>query len=173
LQIGGWGQEAASEQGMVLGLDGAALAGALDPLGATAARPVQRQPMTARLQPLLDRARLRGVGVGPSDIGDQQAADREPFFDIGEVVGDRSRHVLVAQDFQQPQTRIIVVVPGHRAGRKAAGNQMRAAVLCLCHRDHPLSPFDACKSSAAPVSHLPLLFAMCEISPIVRHSIAP
>ena len=35
------GQKAASEEGVVLGLDGAALTRALDALGASAARPMQ------------------------------------------------------------------------------------------------------------------------------------
>ena len=59
------GQEIAAEQRVVLGLDGAALPRALDPLGAAAARPVQRQPMAAGLQPALasrGTARHRGRG---------------------------------------------------------------------------------------------------------------
>ena len=94
------GQEIAPEQGVVLGLDGAALAGALHPLGAAAARAMQGQPMAARLQPALDRARLRGVGVGAGHIGDQQPADRQPFLDIREVVGDRGRNVSFGEEPQ-------------------------------------------------------------------------
>ena len=118
----------------MLGLDGAALAQALHPLGATAAGAMQAQPMAARLQPALDGAALRGIGIGAGHVGDQQPADRQPFLDVREVVGDRSRNVPFGQEPQQPQAGIVVVVPGHRTGRKTAGNQMRAAGLRLCHR---------------------------------------
>ena len=128
------GQEVAPEEGVVLGLDGAALAGALDPLGAAAAGAMQGQPMAARLQPALDGAGLRGVGVGAGDVGDQQPADRQPFLDVREVVGDRGRNVPFGQQPQQPQAGIVVVVPGIRTGWKTAGNQMRAAGFRLCHR---------------------------------------
>jgi hypothetical protein len=82
------GQEAAAEEGVVFALDGAARAGALDPLGTAAAGAVQRQPMAARLEPLAHRAGLRRVGVGAGDIGDQQSAERQPPLDIDEIVGD-------------------------------------------------------------------------------------
>ena len=47
------GQEVAAQQGMVLGLDGAPLPAALDPLGPPAAGAVQGEPMPARLKPAL------------------------------------------------------------------------------------------------------------------------
>ena len=97
---------------MVLGLDGAALAHAFDPLGAAAAGAVQAQPVAAGLQPVPDGAALRGVGIRAGDVGDQQPADRQPFLDVGEVVGDRGRNVLFGQQSQQPQAGIVVVVTG-------------------------------------------------------------
>ena len=140
------GQEAAAEQRVVLGLDGAALAHALDPLGAAAAGAMQAQPVAARLQPMLDGAALRGVGIGAGHVGDQQLADRQPFLDVGEVVGDRGRNVLLGQQLQQPQAGIVVVVPGMRTGRKTAGDEMRAAGLLPCHWiDSPFSTmFPSC-----------------------------
>src|SRR5262249_41664703 len=73
LADGRMSQEAAPEQRVVLGLDGAALATALDALGATAAGAVQSQPMAAGLEPALERAALPGIGIRSGDVGDQQA----------------------------------------------------------------------------------------------------
>ena len=128
------GQEEAAQQRVMLGLDGAALAHALHPLRAAAARPMQAQPMAARFEPARDGAALRGVGVGAGHIGDQQPADRQPLLDVREVVGDRGLNVPFGQEPQQPQARMVVVVSGGRAGRKAAGDEMRATKRSLCHQ---------------------------------------
>jgi len=53
--------------------------------------------MAARLKPLADGACLRSVRVGAGDVGDQQLAERQPFCDIGEIVGDRGRDVALGQ----------------------------------------------------------------------------
>jgi len=90
--------------------------------------------MAARLEPALDGTASRGVRVGAGYIGDQQPADGQPFLDIHEVVGDRSRDAPFGQEAQQPQAGIVVVVPGHRTGWKTTGDQMRVAGLRLCHR---------------------------------------
>ena len=133
------GQEATAEERVVFGLDGTTIAHALDPLGSAAAGPVQAEPMATCLQPALDGVGLQGVRVGAGDIGDQQLADRQPFLDVGEVVGDGGRNVSLRQQAQQPQAGVIVVVPGHRSRRKTAGYQMRAAGIALCHRITPLA----------------------------------
>jgi len=52
------GQEVAPEQGVVLGLDGTALARALHSLGAADTGAMQAQPAAARLEPALDSAAL-------------------------------------------------------------------------------------------------------------------
>jgi len=67
------GQEVTAEQRVVLSLDGAALAHALDPLGAAAAGSMQAQPVTAGPQPALDDAALCSVWIGTRHIGDQQS----------------------------------------------------------------------------------------------------
>ena len=90
--------------------------------------------MAARLEPSLDRTTLRGVGVRARDIGDQQPADGQPFFDVGEVVGNLGRNVAFGEEAQEPQAGIVVIVPSHRTDRKTTGNQMRASGFCLCHR---------------------------------------
>jgi hypothetical protein len=82
------GQEVTSEHCVVLGLDGAALTCALHALGAAAAGAMQAQPVSARLQPVLDGAALRGVWVGSGHIGDQHLRNGQPFLDVREVVGD-------------------------------------------------------------------------------------
>ena len=133
------GQEKAAEQRVVLGLDRAPHPRPLDPLRAAAAGSVQGQPLAAGLQPGLQGAGLRGVGVGAGDIGDQQLADRQPFLEIGEVVGDRGRNLPLGQQLQQPQPGVILVVPAHRPGRKPAGNKMRAAGIRRCHGMPPLT----------------------------------
>jgi hypothetical protein len=71
------GEEIAAEERMVRSLDRAALAPALDALGATTARPVQAEPATAATQPALDGIALRRIGVGTGDIG----APRLPLAD--------------------------------------------------------------------------------------------
>jgi len=154
------GQKAAPEQPVVLGLDGAARARALHPLGAAAAGPMQAQPMAACLQPPLDGAGLSGVGVGAGHVGDQQLADRQPFLDIGEIVGDRGRDLPFGQEPQQPQAGIVVVMPSIRARRKAAGNQMRTPGLCLCHRITSFA-IGNCKN-LTPSFSSPLVFAYPE-----------
>ena len=90
---------------------------------------------------------LRGVGIGAGDIGDQQPADRQPFLDIGKIIGYRGRNALLGQEPQQPQAGIIMVVPGIGARRKTTGNHMRPACR-LCHR-LPRSPFEAHTSTPA------------------------
>ena len=127
------GQKIAAEQCVVIGLDGTARAETFDPLGAAAAGAVQGEPVAAGLQPVADRAGLGGIGVRAGDIGDQQLAQRQPFRDIGEIVGDRGRDVALGEKAEQAKTGIIMVVAAHRAGRKAAGDQMRAARCCFCH----------------------------------------
>jgi len=67
-------------------------------------------------------AALHGVRVGAGHIGDQQLADREPFLDIGEVVGDGGRNIPFDQQAEQPQAGIVVVVPAHRTGRSSSGS---------------------------------------------------
>ena len=121
------GQEAAAEQRVVLGLDSAALARAFHPLGAAAAGAVQAQPMAAGFEPAPERPALPGIGIRASDIGDQQPARRQPFFEIGKVVGDRGRNVAFGQQPQQPQAGIVVVVAGERPRRKAAGSRQMPA----------------------------------------------
>src|SRR5262249_52597889 len=120
------GQEIAAEQRVVLGLDRAPLPRALDPLGAAPADAVQAEPATAGLEPLLERAALPRVGVRARDIRDQEATHREPLLEIRELVGDRGRDLALGQEAEEPQAGIVVVVPGLRSRRKAAGDEMRA-----------------------------------------------
>ena len=74
---------------------------------------------------------LSGVGIGASHVGDHQSADGQPFLEIREVVGDRSRDVLFGQQPQETLAGVVVVVPGHRTGWETARNQMCAMGLRL------------------------------------------
>ena len=104
-------------------------------------RPSQWPPASSQRS---DGAALRGIGIGAGDVGDQQPADRQPFLDIGKIVGDRGRNVPFGQQPQQPQAGVVVVVAGARAGRKTAGNEMRAAgIVSLIGTSLSLGPLYA------------------------------
>src|SRR5215471_5053386 len=126
-------QEAAPEERVMLGLDGAALAHALHALGAAATRPMQAQPVAAGLQPGADRTALCCVRVRASDVGDQHPAHRQPLLDVREVVTDRRRNVALAKKTKQRQARMVVIVAGARTGRVAPSDDMRAGKFALCH----------------------------------------
>src|SRR5262249_2749404 len=127
-------QEAASEQRMVLGLHGASRAQAFDPLGASTAGSVQAEPGASRSGPALYGMALRGVGVGAGHVGDHQAADGQPFLEIREVIGDRSRDVLFGQQPQEPQAGIVMVMSSHRTRRETTCNKIRTALRRLLQR---------------------------------------
>ena len=110
----------------MLGLHRAALPRSLDPLGAAAAGAVQAEPAAARLQPALNGPALGGIGIRPGHVRDEQPARRQPFLDVGEVVGGRGRHALLGEEPEQFQAGVIVVVPGERSGWKPAGDEVRA-----------------------------------------------
>ena len=114
------------------GLHRAALAHALHALGAAPARAVQSQPMAASLDPAADGAGLGVVRVGAGHVGDEEPAYRQPFFDVREIVGDGGRNVPLGQQPQKPQAGVVVVVPGARAGRKTAGDEMGALSCRSC-----------------------------------------
>jgi len=90
--------------------------------------------VSAGFEPLLHRPALRGVGIRPGDVGDEQPTRGQPFLDVGEVVGDRGGDVVLGQEPEQPQAGVVVVVPGGGSRRKATGDEMRAAELRLRHR---------------------------------------
>src|SRR5207245_2951019 len=92
------GQEVASEERVVLGLHGPALAHAFHTLGAAAAGAVQAEPASAGFEPLLEAAALCGVGVRAGHVGDQQATHGQPLLDIAEVVGDRRGDLPLGQE---------------------------------------------------------------------------
>ncbi len=101
--------------------------------------------MAARLQPLPDGTGLPGIGIRAGDVGDQQLAHRQPFLDIGKVVGDRGGNIALGQQPQQLQAGVVVVVPAHRAGRKAADDNMRPAGI---RRYHRITSLDLCAGYA-------------------------
>ena len=106
-------QEVAAEQRVMLGLHGAALPHALDPLGAAAAGAVQAEPAAARLQPALQSPGTAAAsGYGPATYVMSSRLDGQPLLDVGEVVGDRGRHALLGQEPEQSQAGVVVVVPG-------------------------------------------------------------
>jgi hypothetical protein len=129
----GMDQEAAPEKGVMLGPDRTPLAHALHPLGAAAARSMQAQPMAARLEPGLDGAGLRGVRVRAGHVRDQKAAQRQPFLDVREVVGDGSRDVPFGEEREEPQAGMVVIVSGAGTGRETTGYEMGAGKSVLCH----------------------------------------
>ena len=108
----GMREEEAPEQRVMLGLHCAALAHALHWLCAAATRAMQGEPVSTGLEPPANGAALRGVRIRASDIGNQQASCRQPFFDVREVVGDRGLNVRFREEAQQPQPGMIVVVSG-------------------------------------------------------------
>src|SRR5205814_633129 len=128
-------QEVAPEERVMLGLHGAALPRAFDALGAAAAGAVQGQPVSAGLEPLLNRPALRGVGIRPGDVGDEQPTRGQPFLDVGEVVGDRGGDVLLRQEPEQPQAGVVVVVPGGGSRRQPTGDELRGADVVLLPTD--------------------------------------
>ena len=111
-------EKEAAEQRVMLGLDGAALAHAFDALRAAAARAVQCKPVSARFEPGTQRSALRSVGIRTCDVGNQQAAHRQPFRQIGEVIRDRRLNVLLGEKSQQSQPRVIMIVPALEPGGK-------------------------------------------------------
>src|SRR5262249_32209075 len=121
-----------------LGLDGAARARSFDALGPPAARAVQCEPMPAPLGPSAYRVGLRRIGIWAGDIGDEEAAHRQPARDIGEIVGDRGGDILLGEQLKEAQARVIMVVARHRAGREAARDDMRAVRYRLWHVSPPL-----------------------------------
>ena len=93
--------------------------------------------MAARRDPVADCTGLRRIGTGAGDIGDHQAAQRQPARDIGEIIGDRSGDALLGEQLEEAQAGVIMVVAGIGAGRKAARDDMRAVRCCFWHRVIP------------------------------------
>src|SRR5262245_8992853 len=102
--------------------------------------------MTAGVEPGFQLGALLGSRVGAGDVRDQQAAQGQPFLQVGEVVGDGSRNWLFGQQREEPKPGIVVVVPGTGAGRKAADDDMSALVDDV---DHVL-PFIRCQGYRGP-----------------------
>src|SRR5438552_13829652 len=86
----GWMVEEKAAQGRVMAaLDHhAAFAGFGHRHGAPAAGAVKREPMSAAFEPTLDELALLIVEMGPGHIGDEKAAPRQPFGNVGEIVAD-------------------------------------------------------------------------------------
>src|SRR5262245_45323643 len=118
---------------MMLGFHGAALRQALDAFGTPAAGAMQRQPMSASLEPGLQPCTLLGSRVGAGDIGEEQPAHVKPFLNVGEVVGDGSRNLSLGQQREESKAGIVMIVTGAGAGRKAAGNEVSAVVDDVGH----------------------------------------
>src|SRR5262245_32551483 len=76
---------------------------------------------------------LLGTRVGAGDIGDEQPAHRKPLLQIGEVVGDGGRNLSLGQQREEAKAGIVMIVTGARPRRKAAGNNMSAAVDDVGH----------------------------------------
>jgi len=63
--------------------------------GATAARPMKRQPSAARFDPLLDLSRLDIIEIGTRRIGHEEIGQGQPAFDFVEIAGNMGRRVPV------------------------------------------------------------------------------
>src|SRR6516162_1250911 len=111
----------------------AALRQSLDALGTPAAGAVKCQPMTTVLEPGFQSSALLGPRVGAGDVGDEKPAHGQPFLHVGKVIGDGRRNLSLVQQREEPKASIVVVVTGAGAGRKAAGNDMRAVVDDVGH----------------------------------------
>src|SRR5437762_1827056 len=127
-------EEVASEERVVLGLDGAPLPRAFDTFGAPAAGAVQGQPTPARFQPAPDRAALLRIRIRTCHVRDQQPTERQPLRDVREVVGGRCRDILLCQQAEEPETSIVMVVPVARSRWKPSSDEMTTTGLRLCHR---------------------------------------
>ena len=106
------GQKETSKQRVVLGFHRPALTQTLYPFRSASAGSVQCKPVSAGLQPNPDCPALRAVRVWASDVRNQQAAQRQPLLDVGEIVSDGCHNVLLCQESKQAQPSIIVVVAG-------------------------------------------------------------
>mgnify|MGYP003351303168 CR=1 FL=1 len=125
-------QKKSTEQRVVFGLDCAALPHAFHARRFAAAGAMQGQPMAAGLDPRLNCSRLRGIRIRAGNVSDQQAAHREPFGDVAKIIGGGGWHFLFSQQCQQPKARMIVIVAGSHAGRKAAGDDVGAGKFGFC-----------------------------------------
>src|SRR5262245_43270674 len=118
---------------MMLGPHSAALRQALDARSAPAARAMKCQPMAAGLEPGFQSGALLGSGVGAGDVGDEQPAHAQPLLHVGKVVGNGRWNLSLVEQREKPKTSIVVVMTGAGAGRKAAGNKVRAGVDIVAH----------------------------------------
>jgi Transposase len=87
----------AAEQRTMFCLHRTSLPCAVHTLRASTTGAMQRQPMSAALQPTADYVALGCIGIGSGNICDQQAAHRQPFGNIRKVITDRRRGVLFHQ----------------------------------------------------------------------------
>ena len=108
----------------MLGSYGTALRYSLHTFCTSAARAMQCQPMAAGLEPGLQSGALLGTRIGAGDVGEEKSADGQPFLQVREIIGDRSRNLSLGQQREKPKARVVVIVTGAGAGGKAAGNDM-------------------------------------------------
>ena len=130
-------EEERAEQIVMRQLHHLALAAAVDALGAPAAGAVQREPLAAVAQPVVERAALRVVRVGPGNVAQQQIGAVEGALDVVEAVADgRALAAAVVELLQQLDAGVVHVVASRRAERKAADDEMRAlghwGLLSMC-----------------------------------------
>ena len=100
------------------------LAAAVDALGATAAGAMQREPLAAAGQPIVDGLALIVVRVGTGDVAHHQVHAMQRRRHVGEAVANGGCVAALVKFAQQFDAHEVHVVTGSGSERKAADDEM-------------------------------------------------
>src|SRR5216683_7291237 len=119
-------EKKASQSRVMAQLDHLALPALLaHPRGLSAAGAMQREPASARLQPIAHEPALRVIQIRTRHVSDHELASGQPLVDVFEIVANsRVRLLVFLQHFEDAHARVIHVMPGDRTGRESPGDDV-------------------------------------------------